>query len=83
MDEMGGHLHALAAFLEFEVFALQVTQQFGIVSQEQMGIVGDGAGGQTQGLDMLDLHEAVDGAGHVGPVHERVAAGDHDLFDGG
>ena len=49
VDEMGGHLHAFAAFLEFEVFSLQVTQQFCIVRQEEMRVVGDASGGQAQG----------------------------------
>jgi hypothetical protein len=83
MDEMGGHLHALAACLQVEVFAFQVTQQFGIVGQEEVGIIGDGTGCQAQGLDMFDIHEAVDGAGHVGPVHKRIPAGNYDFLDGG
>jgi hypothetical protein len=48
--------------LQFEVFALQIAQQGGVVGQEHVGIVGDGTGGQAQGLHMVDLHEAVDGA---------------------
>ncbi len=77
-----GHFHTLAALLKFEVLALQIAQQGGIVGQKQMGVLGDGTGGQTQGLNMVDLHEAVDGTGHVCPVHEGVSAGDHDFFDG-
>ena len=46
-----------------------------------MRIVGNGTGGQAQGLDMLHLHQAVDGACHVFPVHEGVAAGNDDLFN--
>ena len=82
MNEVGGHFHSLAALLEFQVFTFEIGEVGAILSQKQRRVVGDGAGGQAQGLHVVDFHEPVDGGGHVGPVHKRIAAGDDNLLDG-
>ena len=47
-----------------------------------MRIIGDGSRRQPQGLYVFDPHQTIDGSGHVFVVHEGVASGNHDLFDG-
>jgi hypothetical protein len=83
MDEMGGQFQALFFLLQLEVFHFQVVEQLAVVPQKEVRVIGRRPGGQTQGLDMRNVAETVDGAGHVGPVQKRVPAGDDHLFDAG
>ena len=51
------------------------------VTAQHLGIVGDGAGRQAHGLDVGDARQPVDRLLHRLAVHQRFAAGEHDLPD--
>jgi len=81
MDEMGGQFHAFAVLLEFQIFLFQVFEIGRFIFQKQIRIIGNRPGGQAQGLDMGNVHEPVNGSGHIFSVHERITAGDHNFLD--
>ena len=55
VDEVGGHLQPFARLLQLAGFCASGSRAVAVVVQKQVRVVGDGAGGQAQGLHVGDL----------------------------
>ena len=65
MDKMGGDLKPFSGLLQFQVFHLEIVEPERIVVVKKVRVIGNGPCSKTQGLNMRNFFQSIDGTHHI------------------